>query len=386
MTTLSRRAAIVGVAESDLGRVPGKTPLGLIAQATTRALDDAGLSKREIDAVFSAGIPSIMPSSEVAEYLGIRPRYTDSTSVGGASFEVHAARAAMGLAHGLFEVALIAYGSTQLSDQNRRAGGRVQEPFLPGVQFEVPYGLLLPLGPYALAAQRHMYEYGTTSDQLACIAVSTRQWAARNPVAFMREPITVDDVLASPLIASPLRRLDCCLVTDGGGAVLMTTADRARSLRKPPVLVLGWGEHYSHSNAVLTMADLTVTPAAHSGPPALEMAGVRLQDLDVIEIYDSFTITVLMTLEDLGFCRKGEGGAFVESTGMGPGGEFPLNTSGGGLSYCHPGMYGIFLLVEATRQLRAEAGERQVAGARTALCHGTGGVLSSGCTIILARD
>jgi len=210
-----------------------------------------------------------------------------------------------------------------------------------------------------MAAQRHMYQYGTTSEQLAEIAVATRKWAAMNPLAVMRDPITIDDVLNSPIVSSPLHMMDCCLVTDAGGAVIVTSPERARSLKKPPIWVLGCGE--SHNQASIgSMPDLTTTSAKQSGETAFRMAGLTPKDIDVAELYDSFTITVLLELEDLGFCKKGEGGSFVEGQRTAPGGSFPLNTNGGGLSFTHPGMYGIFLLIEATRQLRDEFGDRQV--------------------------
>jgi acetyl-CoA acetyltransferase len=227
-----------------------------------------------------------------------------------------------------------------------------------------------------------MHRYGTTAEQLAEVAVATRAWAALNPKAYFRDPITVADVLASPMISSPLHLLDCCLVTDGGGAVVVTSEAVAASTRKPPVWVLGHGEAHTHL-AIASMPDLTVTPAALSGPVAMGMAGVGHAELDVVELYDSFTITVIETLESLGFCGPGEGGPFVAGQRTAPGGDFPLNTNGGGLSYCHPGMYGIFLLIEATRQLRGERGEAQVPGARLALVNGTGGVLSSCATVVL---
>jgi acetyl-CoA acetyltransferase len=243
----------------------------------------------------------------------------------------------------------------------------------------------MPVGAYAMAATRHMHQYGTTAEQLAEVAVATRAWAALNPKAYYRDPITITDVLASPMISSPLHLLDCCLVTDGGGAVVVTSEAVAASTRSRPVWVLGHGESHTHLT-IANMPDLTVTPAALSGPRALAMAGVTHSDLDVVELYDSFTITVIETLESLGFCAPGEGGPFVSGQRTAPGGDFPLNTNGGGLSYCHPGMYGIFLLIEATRQLRGERGEAQVPGARLALVNGTGGVLSSCATVVLGVD
>jgi len=253
-------------------------------------------------------------------------------------------------------------------------------------EWEMPYGLRMPMGPYALAAARHMHEFGTTSEQLAHIAVTTRQWAALNPRARYRDPITVDDVLASPLQVSPLHLLDCCLVTDGAGAFVMTSAARARSLRKPPVYVLGAATATDHM-MISQMPDLTTTPGVVSGARAFAMAGVTPADVDVLMGYDSFTITALLHLEDLGFCPKGEGGPFVAEAALGPGGgPLAMNTNGGGLSFTHPGMYGMFLLTEATRQLRGEADRRQVVGATVAVAHGSGMVLSVMSTAVLGTE
>ncbi len=377
------KAAIVGVAESDLGRTPDKTVLQLQLQAAQAALDDAGLQLGDVDALFCAGNWAWSPNLMLAEYLGIKPNYTDGTNIGGSSFEAHIGHAVAAIEAGLFDVALITYGSTQRSDRSRNRGLnaiRLTD------QYEVPFGLPTPVGAYALAAMRHMYEYGTTSEQLAEVAVATRKWASMNEKAFMRDPITIEDVLNSRWIAEPLHLLDCCLVTDGGGAVVVASAKRARNARKAPVWILGHGEAHTH-NSIANMPDLATHQAAiASGQAAFAMAGLTPADIDVSEIYDSFTITVILTLEALGFCGRGEGGAFVSGQRTAPGGPFPLNTNGGGLSYCHPGMYGIFLLIEATRQLRGECGPRQVEGARVALAHGTGGVLSSAATVILGKD
>jgi acetyl-CoA acetyltransferase len=378
--TRSRLGAIVGVAESDLGVVgPDRTALQLQGQAAKAALEDAGLALRDVDAVFSAGGDGWSPNMSIADYLGITPRWSDGTNIGGSSFEAHVGHAVTAIRAGHCEVALITYGSTQRSLRSRSLArsGEVRGP----AQFELIWGLPLPVGAYALAATRHMHQYGTTAEQLAEVAVATRAWAGLNPKAYYRDPITVADVLASPMISSPLHLLDCCLVTDGGGAVVVTSEGVAASTRKP-VWVLGHGEAHTHL-AIGSMPDLTVTPAALSGPVAMGMAGVRHADFDVVELYDSFTITVIETLESLGFCGPGEGGSFVAGQRTAPGGDFPLNTNGGGLSYCHPGMYGIFLLIEATRQLRSERGEAQVLGARLALVNGTGGVLSSCATVVL---
>jgi acetyl-CoA acetyltransferase len=378
--SLRGRAAIVGVAESDLGEVgPGLTPLDLIGQGTSRVLEDAGLEKEDVDGLFSASAYYHMPTLSVGEYLGIRPRYSDATSMGGSSFVSHLFHAATAIDAGLCEVALIAYGSTQRSAGGRLVSGSETLPY------EAPYRPRYPVSMYALAASRHMHEYGTTREQLAEVAVATREWAKMNPKAFVREDLSVDDVLDSRMVSSPLSVLDCCLVTDGGGAVLVTSASRARELRKSPVYMLGAGEAHWHRN-ISQMPDLTVSAAAESGPRAYRMAKVGPKDVDVPMLYDAFTINTVLFLEDLGFCEKGEGGAFVSGGRISPGGELAVNTNGGGLSYNHPGMYGLLLLVEATRQIRGECGERQVADANVALVHGNGGVLSSQVSAVLGSE
>jgi acetyl-CoA acetyltransferase len=378
--SLRGRAAIVGVAESDLGEVgPGLTPLDLIGQATLRALDDAGLKKEDVDGLFSASAYYHMPTLSVGEYLGIRPRYSDATSMGGSSFISHLFHAAAAIDAGLCEVALIAYGSTQRSAGGRLVSGSETLPY------EAPYEPRYPVSMYALAASRHMYHYGTTREQLAEVAVAAREWAKLNPKAFMRDDLTVEDVLSSRMVSSPLSVLDCCLVTDGGGAVLVTSAERARDLRNPPVYLLGSGEAHWHRN-ISQMPDLTVSAAADSGPRAYEMARLGPSAVDVAMLYDAFTINTVLFLEDLGFCEKGEGGEFVSGGRISPGGELAVNTNGGGLSYNHPGMYGLLLLVEAARQVRGECGERQIADTNVALVHGNGGVLSSQVTAILGSE
>ena len=378
------RVAIAGVAESDLGEVPNKSVLQMHADAATAALAEAGLGLRDVDGLFTTGL-DFTPSTgmTIAEYLGIHPTHTDSTNIGGASFVAHAAHAVEAIRAGDCEVALITYGSRQRTLRSRAMGasGGVAGPG----QFERIWGLPMPIGPYALAASRHMHEYGTTAEQMAEVAVATRKWASLNPKALMRDPITIDDVLASRWISEPLHLLDCCLVTDGGGAVVIVGEERARDLNKAPVWIAGHGEAHTHSG-ISSMPDLTTTPALLSGKRAFEMAGVTHDEIDVAELYDSFTITVLLSLEALGFCGRGESGAFVSGQRTAPGGDFPMNTNGGGLSYTHPGMYGIFTIIEATRQLRGECADRQVPDARIALCNGSGGVLSSAATLILARD
>lgn len=377
---LRGRVAIVGAVESDLGEVgPGYTPLDLIGQATMRALDDAGLKKEDVDGLFSASAYYHMPTLSVGEYLGVRSRYSDATNMGGSSFVSHLFHAAAAIGAGLCEVALITYGSTQRSGGGRLVSGSE------GLPYEAPYEPRYPVSMYALAASRHMHEYGTKRAQLAEVAVAAREWAKLNPKAFVRDDLSVEDVLSSRMVSSPLSVLDCCLVTDGGGAVIVTGAERAGSLSKPPVYLLGAGEAHWHRN-ISQMPDLTVTAASESAPRAFETAKLGPEDVNVAMLYDAFTINTVLFLEDLGFCEKGEGGAFVSGCRIAPGGELAVNTNGGGLSYNHPGMYGLLLLVEAVRQIRGECGERQVPDANIALVHGNGGVLSSQVTAILGSE
>ncbi len=381
MPSYSGRIAIVGVAESDYGRVPHMTEMQLHAQAVWRALNESGLHKNDIDAVFCSSQSLGMPTVMLCEYLQLFPRYSDTTSIGGSSFEAHLNHAVAAIRAGKCEVALITYASTQLSSRGRVMGTGGRPATIPEATYESPYGNTL-VGAYAMAARRHMYQFGTTSEQLAEIAVVSRQNAILNPLAMYRDPITVQDVLNSRMIADPLHLLDCCVVSDGGGAVLVTTEERARDLKQQPVYVLGSSESHTHAH-ISQMPDLTVTAAAFTAPRAFAEAGVTPGDIDMAMIYDSFTITVLLLLEDLGFCKKGEGGNFVEEGRIALGGQLPINTDGGGLSSNHPGMRGIFLIIEATRQLRNQCGPRQVEGAKLAVAHGSGGLLSSQATTIL---
>jgi acetyl-CoA acetyltransferase len=383
-SSLRGKAAIVGVADaaSPTGAL-GKSVQRLEMEMIQEALDDAGLRVSDVDGVFCTG-----SSVELAQNLGIQPRYTDSTSTGGSSYEIHVEHAAAAIALGLCDVAVSVYASTPNARRATRPGMRPPPAPMesgPRATWEAPYGLRLPMGAYALAASRHMALYGTTSEQLAQIAVSTRQWASMNPRARYQTPITVQDVLDSPWVCEPLHLFDCCLVTDGAGAVVLTSAERARDLKKKPVYVLGAGTSHSHS-MISAMPDLTTTAATVSGPKAFDMAGIKHSDVDILMSYDSFTITVLMCIEDMGFCPKGEGGRFVEDGKLGPGGSLPCNTNGGGLSYTHPGQYGMFLLVEAARQLRGESGPRQVSDAKVAVAHGSGGVLSTMSTVVMGTE
>jgi len=386
-----REAVIIGVADLPLKDGKALTPMSVLqAQALVArdALKDAGIAMSEVDGLLTTGLwgvpgPGQLPTVTLSEYLGITPRFVDGTNIGGSAFEAHVAHAATAIEAGRCEVALITYGSLQRSEMSRNLAGR---PSVLTMQYETPWGMPTPVGGYAMAAMRHMHEYCTTSEQLAEIAVATRKWAQLNPVATMRDPMSIDDVLKSPMICDPLHLLDACLVTDGGGAVVMTTAEHAKALGRKPVYVRGYGESHTHWT-IAAMPDLArLTAAEVAGRDAFAMAGIGHDAIDVVEVYDSFTITVLLTLEALGFCQRGEGGAFVSNQRTAPGGAFPLNTNGGGLSYAHPGMYGIFLLIEAVRQLRGECGPRQIQDAVTALVHGTGGTLSSGATCILSTQ
>ncbi|HUI25631.1 MAG TPA: thiolase domain-containing protein [Candidatus Kryptonia bacterium] len=384
MSGFDRKAVIAGVFEHPTRWAPDKTMFQIHAESARGALADAGLTIKDVDGFFTSGVGPIGVMA-VCEHLNINPRFLDSTSIGGSSFVAHVSHAAAAIAAGLCEVALITYGSTASSERFAvgTGGGFAGDP---PDHFESSYGPTV-VGSYALCAQRHMHEFGTTSEQLAEIAVTIRRHASLNPNAKMRKPISVADVLESRVISRPLHLLDCCIISDGGGALVVTGAARARDLKKKPVQILGASEAVCHTAA--GVRDLTDMAAKQSGPRALAMAGVTHADVDMCMIYDSFTITVLETLENLGFCKRGEGGAFVQKGRIGLGGELPINTDGGGLSSNHPGMRGMFLVIEATKQLRGECGERQVKDCAIALCHGTGGMLGlrhSGATLILGRD
>ena len=385
-------AVIVGVADEPL--LDGKfkrpaSPLQAQARCAKVALAQAGLGLGDVDGLFTTGmwgVPGVgqHPTVTLAEYLGIRPRYHDGTNSGGAAFVSFLAHAAVAIERGVCDVALITYGSAQRSESSRSLAGR---PANLTLQYETPWGLPIPVGGYGLAAMRYLHEYGASRKDLAEVAVAARAWAALNPAATRRGPLTIDDVLNAPMISEPLGLLDCCLVTDGGGAVVLTRASHARKTAQPPVYVRGYGETATHWT-IAAMPDLArLTAAEMSSERALAMAGVPRDRIDVVEVYDSFTITTLLTLEALGFVERGGAGEFVAGGRIAPGGAFPLNTNGGGLSCMHPGMYGLFLIIEAVRQLRGEVEpERQVANARTALVHGTGGILSSGATCILSTN
>jgi acetyl-CoA acetyltransferase len=375
-------AAIVGVGESDeLGKLPHKSALQLHMEAAHNALADAGLGKGDVDAVFTSGRNM---ANDVPEYLGIRPRFVGGTQVGGCSFILHVEHAMAAIHAGLCEVALITHGESGHSRIAMPAPRWGDDSV--NVQFEQVWGTAGPPTGYGFLATRHMHEYGTTKEQMAEVAVATRAWAALNPRAFARDPISVADVLGSRLISWPFNLLDCCLVTDAGGACVVTSAARARDCAKPPVYVLGTGECVTHQMVSQMPSFDRWDAAVESGARAFAMSGVAHADIDVAELYDAFTIVPIVALEALGFCKPGEGGPFVSGQRTAPGGDFPMNTNGGGLSYTHTGMYGIFTIIEAVRQVRGECGPRQVPDATTAICHGTGGVWSDAATLIVSTQ
>lgn len=385
--SLSGQIAIAGVYEHPTRFAPDKSESLIMAECARGALEDCGLTLADVDGLFAAGI-SMGPMGVVslAEYLNIKPRHLDGTNIGGSSFVAHVSHAAAAIHAGLCEVALILYGSTAASNALAIGTGMGGGGGNPEAAFTSPYGMTT-VGSYALVAQRHMHRYGTRSEQLAEIAVAMRRHASLNPDAKMRRPITVDDVLESRMISTPLHLLDCCIISDGGGAVVVTSLERARDLAKPPVVVRGCGEAVCHQE--IGAPDLLTIAAKQSGANAFAMAGLGPADVDLCTIYDSFTITVLVTLENLGFCKPGEGGDFVSGGRIALGGALPINPDGGGLSSNHPGMRGIFLVIEAARQLRGGLGDRQVEDAEIALVHGTGGtlgVMHSGATLLLSRD
>lgn len=369
------RTAIAGAATYGIGEAPGHTAMEMAAKAGLLAVADAGLTIADVDGLFICLSDDLFAGLSFAEYLGLRPRFTDNNRTGGSAFMSHMVTAALALDAGYIDVALVAYGSNQ-----RTAGGKLSTP-AKSSRYETPYRPMFPLSSYALAAARHMHEYGTTREQMAEVAVAARGWANTNPDAFAHGPLTIDDCLASRIISSPISVRDCCLVTDGAAAIVMTRVDRARDLRPPFVPVLG-AAAATWWTSISQAADVTVTAAKESGARAYAMAGITAADVDVVQLYDAFTINPILFLEDLGFCPKGEGGRFVSGGRIAPGGSLPVNTNGGGLSYCHPGMYGLLAIVEAVRQVRGQAAN-QIDGVNIALAHGNGGTLSSQATVII---
>ncbi len=383
----SGRVAIVGVGESDIGKVPNMTGLGLNAQAAKRALDDAGLKVSDIDGVLTAYSftePYFMLGSVLCEYLGLKPRYNASVVVGGGSPAVMLKHATEAILAGSADTILVCAGENRATGQSRDSAVSallaVGHPY-----FEQPYGGSIP-GFYAMIAQRHMHVYGTTREHLAHIAVNTRRHALLHPNAHMKTPITLQDVLSAKPIAEPLGMLDCCLISDAGGAFIVTSAERAKDLKSKPAYLLGIGEHHTHEH-IMCAPSLTEFGAKESGKRAYEMAGVKPSDIHVAQLYDCFSIVPLIELEELGFCEPGEGGAFFADGRASIGGKLPINTHGGMLSHAHAGAAGgLFGIVEGVRQLRGGLGPRQVEGAELALVHNEGGILSSHCTLILGNQ
>jgi len=374
------KTAIVGVGTFGTDRAPGYEPHDMAANAALDALREAGLSFADVDGLFyTNNVDTFGGALSFAQYLGIQPRVLDNSRTGGNVFQSYLERAAWLLDAGLIDCALVAFGSNQAS-----ATGKLSNASRPW-PYEARYKPLLPVSGYALAAARHMHEFGTTKDQLGEVAVAARAWATLNPEAVKRDPMTLDDYRASRMVSDPLSVLDCCLVTDGAAAVVLTRSDRARDLAKKPVKVLAAASSTTHA-FISAMPDLTRTALVECSARAYSAAGLGPQDIDIVELYDAFTINTIIFLEDLGFCPKGEGGRFVEGGAIAPGGKLPVNTNGGGLSCTHPGMYGLFTIVEAVRQLRSEAGARQLPGVRTAIAQGNGGVLSAQALAILAVD
>lgn len=375
--SLRGETAVVGVGLTEFGGLPGHTHMEIMAKAIDKAITDAGIHKDEIDGIFSANFVEMLTPLTVAEYLGINPTYMDGTNTGGSVFVNSMQSAAAALSLGLCNVALICYGS------NSATGPFTHPPAMHTV--EDVYRPRNPITPYALAANRHMHEFGTTREQLAEVAVSARAWAQLNPAATMRDPLSVEVVVNARMIVDPLGKFDCCLISDGGAAMIMVRKDRAQDFPKKPVYMLGVGSRTDH-NLISCMPDLTTTAAKEAAAVAFSMAGVTPADIDVVELYDAFTINTILFLEDMGFCEKGEGGAFVSNGNIAPGGSLPVNTNGGGLSCVHPGMYGMFLMIEAVQQLRGECGERQVDNAKLAACNGSGGFLASQVSAIFGTQ
>jgi acetyl-CoA acetyltransferase len=380
MKELSNVACIVGVDESDeIGILPGKSQLALHLEAIANAVRDAGLRVRDVDGIFTAGQHS---PALLGEALGVTPRYVDGTTVGGCSFIIMVEHAVAALHHRLCDVAVISHGE---SGRSGVGVTRSRDTSLTG-QFEIPYGFGAAPTNFCMITTRHMHEYGTTLEQWAQVAVSTRQWACLNPRAMYRKPISIEDVLASRPVVYPFRLLNICLVTDAGGAVVLTRADRAQDCAKKPVYVRGMGEATEHVS-LTQMRTLTFSEATRlSGARAFAMAGVTHRDVQHIMLYDAFTSGPPLMLEALGFAKPGEGVRFFETGRSTPGGSLPINTNGGGLSYTHSGMYGIFPIIESVRQLRGECGARQVPNVSRGLVNGMGGMLSAAGTIVLSNE
>ncbi|MBB6520742.1 acetyl-CoA acetyltransferase [Pseudoteredinibacter isoporae] len=376
---LRGKTAVVGVAQAGVGNCEGWQPLELMGLAVQGALDDAGIALHEVDGLCATTGSHYFASLSAAEYLGIQPSFTSCDMNGGSSFMSQLLQGVMAIEAGLCKTVVIAYGSNARSNGGNHAG-LIETP-----EWEQLYRPRIPVTGYALAAARHMHEYGTTREQLAEVVVAARSWGAMNPEAFVQDKIDLETVLGAKIISDPLSVMDCCLVTDGAAAMVLVAKDRAKEYGKKAAYVLGSSSATTHRQ-IDQMPDLTTTAAVQSGERAYQMAGVQASDIDAIQLYDAFSINVILFLEDLGFCAKGEGGAFVSGGRIAPGGERPVNTNGGGISCVHPGMYGLFCMIEAIRQLRGECGDRQIQSAELALAHGNGGTLSSQATTIFGTE
>ena len=382
INNLRGKTAVVGLAESGCGMASGWSAMEIMANSVHDALDDAGIKLNEVDGVFAATAFHSMPAMSLSEYLGLKPKFADGSQIGGSSFLSHILTAALALDAGLINVAVVAYGSNQKSI----GGFKTISEAMP---YEAQYEPRMPVTAYALAAKRYMHEFGASREDLANVAVSARDWALLNPRAYTYDkgPLTVEDVLSARPIVDPLGKLDCCLVTDGGAAVIMTRSDRAKDTKNTPIYLLGAAMEHHH-RMVSEMPDLVRTSAIDSSQRAFKMSSYKATDMDTIQLYDAFTINTLLFLEDLGFCKKGEAIELVKNNNIGPSGSLKVNTNGGGLSCVHPGMYGLFVTLEAIRQLRNSAGdnvgERSGGGwidnAKLSVAHGNGGVLSSQVT------
>lgn len=381
---LRGKVAIVGVGTAGCGEAHGMSELEILSQAAKAAVEDAGLSMKDMDGLCTANLSAAMWPLNVVEHLGLRPKFVEGTNIGGSAFVAHQLPAMMALEAGVCDAVLVCYGSTQRTAPFGRKERTAARNMLDPNPFESPYQPFNPPSSYAMIAARHMHEFGTTRRHLAEVAVAARKWAQLNPEAFSRDPLDIDTVLNARMISDPFTAYDCCLVTDGAAAYVMTRADRAKDLKKKPIYILSNATGVWH-RSIAGMHDLTVSPSKEAGERAFAAAGLTPKDIDMAQIYDAFSINTIMALEDLGFCKKGEGGAFVENGAIAPGGKFPVNTNGGGLSCVHPNMYGAFATIEAVRQLRGECGERQVKNAKTAVVNGNGGnSMSSQSTSILA--
>jgi acetyl-CoA acetyltransferase len=370
------QTAIVGAATFGIGTTPDFSNYDLATHASLKALGMAGLRPRDVDGLFVVVMDETLSTLNFAEYLGIQPRFTDNSRTGGSSFQIQASVAALMLAAGQCDVALIAYGSNQRSSTGKLVSTSRPSPW------ETPYRPMRPISSYAMAAARHMHQYGTTKEQLGEVAIAARKWAQLNPEATMREDLTLESYMAARMICDPFSARDCCLVSDGAAAVVMMRADQAADHCKRPAYLLGAAAETTHRE-IASMPDLTVTGTLGAARRAFSQARVTPSDVDVVELYDAFTINTILFLEDMGFCAKGEGGQFVAGGAIAPGGKLPVNTNGGGLSCVHPGMYGLFTMVEASQQIMGICGARQQPDVQLAVSHGNGGELSSEAVLVL---